>query len=77
MFHKINKGVVTSDYLLAQILDGVKDLLWSKTKDAFEKPPRNRPERTWLPGMPEREAEAPSFKMTVADYERMAGGDSG
>jgi hypothetical protein len=74
VFHAINKGVVTSDYLLAQINDGIKDLLWAKTKDAFEDQPRNRPKRTWLPGMPEPAKEPARVVMTVEDYERMSGG---
>lgn len=68
VFHRINEGMVAGDYLLAQVVNGVNDLLWSKTKDAMKDPPRNRPKRVWLPGMPKDEEPEQTKSMTVAEY---------
>lgn len=43
VFHAVEKGWTTSDYLLACVIDGVRILAWQKTEGAQKKPPRNMP----------------------------------
>lgn len=54
------------DHLLATVLDRVNVLVWSKTKDAHKKPPRNFPKRIPRPGVDER-PKAPHVAGTVID----------
>lgn len=54
------------DHLLATSLDRLNVLLWTKTKDAAKKPPRNFPKRIPRPGVDER-SQAPHMKDTVRD----------
>ena len=51
VFHALEQGWTTTDYLLALIGDGIHDLIWQKTKDGRKN--RRRPKR--LP-RPKREA---------------------
>ena len=51
IFHALEQGWLTSDYLLAVIGDGIHDLIWQKTKDGRKN--RRRPKR--LP-RPKRES---------------------
>jgi hypothetical protein len=55
------------DHLLATALDRINILLWSKTKDAAKKPPRNFPKRIPRPGVDDRKNNAPHMKDTVRD----------
>ncbi len=41
-------------HLTATLLDRVNVLLWTKTKDAQKKPPRNMPKRIPRPGVDDR-----------------------
>ena len=43
VYFEINEGWMISDHLLAEIADSQHWLVWSKTKDAQEKPPKNMP----------------------------------
>lgn len=54
------------DHLLATQLDRLNVLLWTKTKDAHKKPPRNMPKRIPRPGVDER-PKAPHVAGTVVD----------
>ena len=47
-----------TDHLVATILDRTNVLLWTKTKDAHKKPPRNMPKRIPRPGVDARPKQA-------------------
>ncbi|BCI54938.1 hypothetical protein NIIDNTM18_42160 [Mycolicibacterium litorale] len=69
VYHRVTSGYGVGDRLLAKILDAGHDLLWAKTKDAHQNPPRNRPERTWIPGMEKAaQTEPKQDEMTVGRY---------
>lgn len=57
------------DHLLATQLDRLNILVWSKTKDAHRKPPRNMPKRVPRPGVDERPKPA-HLEGTVTSIER-------
>lgn len=66
MYHAVNEGWSRNDHLAATVADGVNTLLWTKTKDAQRKPPRNRPEPIKRPGVqPRAEKVAPGGKQAV------------
>lgn len=54
LHHDINEKWNLTDHLLATLLDRVNVLLWTKTKDAHKKPPRNMPKRIPRPGVDDR-----------------------
>jgi hypothetical protein len=54
------------DHLLATALDRINILLWTKTKDAHKKPPRNFPKRIPRPGVDERPKD-PRVQQSVMD----------
>lgn len=43
MFHALEKGWTTTDYLLAHVIDGVRVNNWQRTDGARKRPPRNVP----------------------------------
>lgn len=45
VFHAVEKGWTTADYLLAHAIDRLSILIWQKTEGAHKKPPRGMPER--------------------------------
>jgi hypothetical protein len=55
------------DHLMATILDRVNLLLWSKTKDAHKKPPRNMPKRIPRPGVTDRKKLHPHTKVVAIE----------
>lgn len=79
VYHQLTEGWDVGERLQAHCLDALHDLLWAKTRDAHAKPPRNRPKRTWQPGMSQHEKtedrpnEMTSQVMTVEEYCRRAG----
>lgn len=50
VFHAVEKGWTTTDYLLAHVIDGVRINNWQRTEAATKKPPRNIPEPFPRPG---------------------------
>jgi hypothetical protein len=76
VFTRVNEGWDATAYLLADLIDINHLLLWSKTKDAHEDPPRNQPKPVHRPGMAV-EVEEPKFTMTVEDYLRLSGSEGG
>ena len=52
--HSFNEKWTLTDHLLATQLDRLNILVWTKTKDAHRKPPRNMPKRIPRPGVDER-----------------------
>jgi hypothetical protein len=73
LYHERSEGWLVTDHLLAQVIDGLNDLLWAKTKAGYEG--RDRPERMPRPGMkqPEKSAPPQHRSMTVAEYAKKAG----
>lgn len=43
IFHAVEKGWTTTDYLLAHVIDGVAVNNWQRTEGARKRPPRNVP----------------------------------
>ncbi len=43
VFHALEKGWTTTDYLLAHVIDGLRVNNWQRTEDARRKSPRNVP----------------------------------
>ncbi|QJD52317.1 tail assembly chaperone [Mycobacterium phage JF1] len=43
VFHAFEKGWITTDYLLAHVIDRLDINNWQRTEDAHKKPPRNVP----------------------------------
>lgn len=72
VFHAVEQGWGTTDYLLALIGDGIHDLIWQKTKDGRKN--RKRPKR--IP-RPKRESDDGTAStglgrvsvMTVGEFE--------
>lgn len=54
LHYAINEGWSLTDHLQATQLDRINLILWTKTKDAHKKPPRNLPKRIPRPGVEER-----------------------
>lgn len=44
VFHAVEKGWTTTDYLLAHVIDGVRVNNWQRTEGARKRPPRNVPD---------------------------------
>jgi hypothetical protein len=44
IFHAIEKGWTTTDYLLAHVIDGIRINNWQRTEGATKRPPRDVPE---------------------------------
>lgn len=62
-----NEHWTLTDHLLATSLDRLNTLLWTKTKDAHKKPPRNMPKRVPRPGVGDRKNNDPVVKESVMD----------
>lgn len=58
LFHAIEKGWTTTDYLLAIIGDAVQDLVWQNTEDGHND--RRRPKRIPRPQRGDEEGTAPT-----------------
>lgn len=58
MFHAVEKGWTTTDYLLAHVVDGVRITNWQRTEGASKKPPRDIPEPFPRPGDSDKKAAA-------------------
>lgn len=72
-FHVLNEGWTADTHQLTNLLDVANWLLWSKTKDAQEKHPQHKPERSPRPGyQAPLDEEAPH--MTVEDYMKIMEG---
>lgn len=54
LHHAFNEKWTLTDHILVTALDRLNTLLWTKTKDAHKKPPRNAPKRIPRPGVTER-----------------------
>lgn len=73
LYHSLEQGWLTSDYLLAIIADGVHDLIWQKTKDGRKN--RRRPKRLPRPKRESNDGTASSglgrvSVMTVEEFEK-------
>ena len=60
------EGWDLKDHLLATSLERLNILVWTKTKDAHKKPPRNFPKRIPRPGVDDKPKD-PHLKETVRD----------
>lgn len=68
LHHAFNEQWTLTDHILATALDRLNTLLWTKTKDAHKKPPRNQPKRIPRPGVGERKTVTdPIIKESVMD----------
>lgn len=56
-----------TDHLLVTALDRLNVLLWTKTKDAAKKPPRNMPKRIPRPGVGDKKNPDPIVQNSVMD----------
>lgn len=54
LHHAFNEKWTLTDHILVTALDRLNTLLWTKTKDAHKKPPRNMPKRIPRPGVSEK-----------------------
>lgn len=73
--HAVTEGWSLEAHLMATVADAANTLLWTKTKDAQRKPPRNRPDRIQRPGVDKRGKQStPGGKqavvMNMADFVR-------
>lgn len=73
LYHVLEQGWLTSDYLLAIIADGVHDLIWQKTKDGRKN--RRRPKRLPRPKRESNDGTASTglgrvSVMTVEEFEK-------
>lgn len=74
MFHAIEKGWITTDYLVAIAADALHDLIWQKTEDGQKG--RKRPKRIPRPIPDEHEGTAPTgfggraTVMSVEEFEQ-------
>lgn len=50
VFHAVEKGWTTADYLLAHVIDALKINNWQRTDGARKQPPRNFPDPFPRPG---------------------------
>lgn len=66
LHHAFNEKWTLTDHILATALDRLNVLLWTKTKDAHKKPPRNMPKRIPRPGVDER-PKRPEVEASVMD----------
>lgn len=69
LHHAFNEKWTLTDHILVTALDRLNTLLWTKTKDATKKPPRNMPKRIPRPGVDERkkQAQSPEVQGSVMD----------
>lgn len=65
--HAFNEKWTLTDHILVTALDRLNTLLWTKTKDAHKKPPRNAPKRIPRPGVGERKNPDPNVQNSVMD----------
>ncbi len=66
--HAFNEKWTLTDHLLGTSLDRLNVLLWTKTKDAHKKPPRNMPKRIARPGVDDRpSSSSPEVQGSVMD----------
>jgi hypothetical protein len=71
LHHAFNEKWTLTDHLLATSLDRLNTLLWTKTKDAHKKPPRNAPKRIPRPGVEQNKNPDPiveNSKMDVMEF---------
>lgn len=77
IYHAVERGWTTSDYLLAHVIDGVRIANWQRTEGATKKPPRNVPDPFPRPGTdttPKQVGDttqvgnAPATVTTLADF---------
>lgn len=76
MFHAVEKGWLTTDYLLAHLIDAQKINNWQATEGAHADPPRNIPEPFPRPGDEEKKKPdgvvsaglTPATKTTVGEF---------
>lgn len=57
IFHAVEQGWTTTDYMLAHVIDGLRVNNWQRTEGARRRPPRNAPDPFPRPG--ERSRTAP------------------
>lgn len=69
LHNSFNEKWTLTDHLLATQLDRLNVLLWTKTKDAHKKPPRNMPKRIPRPGVDERPKQ-PHVEASVMDISK-------
>lgn len=68
LHHAFNEKWTLTDHILVTALDRLNTLLWTKTKDAHKKPPRNAPKRIPRPGVDERQkSEDPRVQGSIMD----------
>lgn len=72
LHHAFNEHWSLADHLLATCLDRLNVLLWTKTKDAHKKPPRNMPKRIPRPGVDQKKKspEVEGSKMDLMEFLR-------
>ena len=72
LHHAFNERWTLTDHLLATQLDRLNILVWTKTKDAHKKPPRNMPKRIPRPGVEEKKTspEVAGSVMDVTEFMR-------
>jgi hypothetical protein len=79
LFHERNKGWTTGDYLMAQAVDALSYLAWSKTTDAHSKRPKHRPKPIPRPAFfpmkeqPQERVIEDNAPLTVAEYVKRTG----
>ena len=66
LHYAFNERWTLGDHLMATALDRLNVLLWTKTKDAHKKPPRNMPKRIPRPGV-EQKKKSPEVEGSVMD----------
>lgn len=69
LHYHFNEKWDLKDHLLATQLDRLNVLVWTKTKDAHRKPPRNQPKRIPRPGVDDRPKPA-HLEGTVTSIQR-------
>jgi hypothetical protein len=68
LHHAFNEKWTLTDHILVTALDRLNTLLWTKTKDAHKKPPRNQPKRIPRPGVDEKgKSQDPVVQNSVMD----------
>lgn len=67
LHHAFNEKWTLTDHILVTQLDRLNTLLWTKTKDAHKKPPRNMPKRIPRPGVDEKSKNLKAQENTPMD----------
>jgi len=67
LHHAFNEKWTLTDHILVTALDRLNTLLWTKTKDAHKKPPRNAPKRIPRPGVEQKKSQDPVVQNSVMD----------